>query len=289
MPDQAPADDEHLRNSLRRYETVLGTQPKPLPHVRGSLGGFHIDKLWPEVPFQKEPVPGAAPMQHYPGQPQPVRSLQVNDIEGACPGVVGRAGGPGWPSTRSCNPLAPQYLMPGHSEAPLPSPTTRFLRDSMDWSDLDQRSHAHKSHLFRDENDRRMRTRLVSDDILGATPRQRAVYRDLSFTNTTGIAHIPRAGDSLSCQDINQDGQRLPHDITQSRKNISPLDPQYRYDVPTLDSPISLRPPPDQALRDVVHNTDAMRWHIGPVANREAHRFAHGAIRPMPARETVQS
>ena len=36
--------------------------------------------------------------------------------------------------------------------------------------------------------------RLVSDDILGATPRQRAVYRDLSFVNTDGIAPIARAG-----------------------------------------------------------------------------------------------
>ena len=101
MPDQQPAD-EHMRNSLRRYESVMGTQPKPLPHVRGSLGGFHIDRRWPEVPFIKEPVPGASPTQHYVGLPQPVRSLLVADIEGASPGVLGRAGGPGWPSQRRC-------------------------------------------------------------------------------------------------------------------------------------------------------------------------------------------
>ena len=94
--------DEHARNSLRRYESVLGSQPKPQPHVRGSPAGFHIDKLWPELPFEKEPIPGAQPTQHYAGLPQPVRSLQVADIEGASPGVLGRAGGPGWPSQRRC-------------------------------------------------------------------------------------------------------------------------------------------------------------------------------------------
>ena len=69
------------RNSLRRYEDVLGAQPMPA-HVRGSMAGFHIDWRFPSVPFLKEPIKGASPREFCMGPAQPARSLDCSDIAG---------------------------------------------------------------------------------------------------------------------------------------------------------------------------------------------------------------
>ena len=64
---------------------------------------------------------------------------------------------------------------------------------------------------------------------MGSSPRERAVYRDLSFTNTSSIVHISRAGDALTAHDIISERQCLPHQIECTARHSGPLDPTYRY------------------------------------------------------------
>jgi|EP00802_Teleaulax_amphioxeia_P013274 hypothetical protein len=147
----------------------------------------------------------------------------------------------------------------------------------MDTSDIDLGSPRHKQALFTNEQDRRMRTRLVSEDIVGSTPRQLAPHRDLSFHNAPGLPSIPRAGDSLSAADISEATMRLPYNMKHSTRQSGPLDPTYRYDVPTINGPPSLRPAP----HDVSHGLTRFQetWHIGPITNLRAERYATGATR----------
>ena len=53
-------------------------------------------------------------------------------------------------------------------------------------------------------------------------------------------------------------------------RHSGPLDPQYHYDVPTLEPPPSLRPPPDPAMREAIQQADAANWRIGARARAHA-------------------
>ena len=140
---------------------------------------------------------------------------------------------------------------------------------------MDPGSPRHKQALFTNEQDRRMRSRLVSDDIVGSTPRQRAPHRDLSFHNGPGLPIIPRAGDPLFASDITGEGQTLPYHMKHSTRHSGPLDPTYRYDVPNFNGPPSLRPPAHKVTHGLTRFEES--WCIGPVTNSHAERYATGA------------
>jgi hypothetical protein len=217
-----PSDN---RDQNAKYDdAALGTKPMSLPYARVVSTGLREPGMFPSKPHQKESIDGShvVAKPYMLKEPRNVLSLTTNDIEGAeSKPKLGPA------RQNPTSPLTPSYQVASWTMAPVPPP--KFLRDSIQCDDISGNT---RLKLF---GTPRESATMYCDDISGTRTRFRVRTRNAPYNAGEGVPALPLSLDTLEGADISDEVNRLPFKFIRTARNVNPLTPEYRYNVPSND------------------------------------------------------
>jgi len=213
------------KNPNAKYDDPhLGTKPMSLPYARGVSTGLHEPGIFPAQPHGRDPVDGASVTVKYHMLKEPRTVISVADIEGAqSRPKLGPA------RSEPVNPLNPMYSLATSQPVPIPEP--KFIRDSIPCADISSDA---RLKLF---SSPRQSATMYCDDISGTRSRQRIKGRNAPYKPGAGIKALPLSLDTLTGADIYDEVNRLPFKFKRSARHTDPMDPKYRYNVPSNEPP----------------------------------------------------
>lgn len=217
----------------RKLQTddIAGAQPKrAFAYTRGACAPAHVEGSRPQAAYHAR----------FSNKPD---SFLVQDIEGAQPKTNM------FRTRRSVNPLNPVYKLPSHEA--LPFEPLRFLRDSIDVSDIDgARARPAPQSEPRNSHD--------VGDIEGAHASWRSHKRAaLERMRSVGV----KKADSLEVSDITDKGFK-------SRRCVDPLNPVYKHHGEDIyDSPRGTAPKPRKTARNA--NVPFYSLHTADIAGAQ--------------------
>ena len=213
------------RDQNAKYDdAALGTKPMSLPYARVVSTGLREPGTFPAKPHTKDPVDGAqvTVKPHMLKEPRSMLSLSTADIDGA---ISAPKLGP--ERTQPTSPLEPRYSVASHTVVPIPEP--RFLRDSIPCEDI---SGDRRIKLFATP---RESATMYCDDISGTRTKNRIRERTAPYNPGAGVQPPPLYCDTLEGADIYNEINRLPYRFRRTSRNVNPMEPKYRYNVPNND------------------------------------------------------
>ena len=213
------------RDQNAKYDDAsLGTKPMSLPYARMVSTGLREPGTFPSKPHQKETIDGShvVAKTYMLKGPRDMMSLTTNDIDGAeSKPKLGPA------RQHPTSPLSPVYPIASWTAAPVPEP--RFLRDSIPCHDISADT---RVKLF---DTPRASATMYCDDIAGTRTRNRIRNRNAPYNAGEGVPELPLSLDTLEGADISEEINRLPYKFIRTSRNVDPLTPAYRYNVPSND------------------------------------------------------
>jgi len=213
------------RNQNAKYDDAsLGTRPVSLPYARVVSTGLREPGVFPAAPHVKEPVEGSQVrvQAHMLKEPRTLFSLSIADIDGA---ISAPKLGP--ERVNPTSPLEPRYMVASCKMVPIPEP--KFLRDSIPCEDI---SGDRRIKLFATP---RESATMYCDDIAGTRTKHRIRERNAPYNPGAGVQPPPLYCDTLEGADISDEINRLPHRFRRTSRNVNPMEPKYRYNVPNND------------------------------------------------------